>query len=286
LSKIAEMKNVLLSVFLAVAGMTLFAQNQAVRQPALVLVEGGKFMMGSDSGVAGDHPARQVEISSFCLGKYEITFGEFQRFVTATGYRTDAEQPDSVRVAKGWPAVRENTGTWCTYSTGIPVWSGDSLLPAGNISWNDAAAYCEWLSRETGRKYRLPTEAEWEYAARGGNKSKGFIYSGGNDPEEVAWYLMNARDKTHPVGQKAANELGLYDMTGNVREWCADWYSPSANSSSRGKDPTGPSSGTERVMRGGMWRDGDSTLPIWSRFHEPPYHSVLSFGFRVAVSVQ
>ncbi len=276
------MRKAFLLLILVASGPLLFAQKPAVKQPEMVLIEGGNFIMGSDSGKNDERPARNVGITSFYLGKFEITFGEFSRFVAATGYRTDAEQPEAVRVKNGLPPGPSPTGTWCSYSTGIPVSLSDTLFPAGNISWNDAAAYCEWLSRETGNKYRLPTEAEWEYAARGGKKSKGSLYAGGNDLGEVSWYLRNARNKTHPVGGKVPNELGLYDMTGNVREWCADWYSSSAYSGGPVNDPAGPSSGTERVMRGGMWRDGEISMRIPARFHENPHSCALGFGFRVA----
>jgi formylglycine-generating enzyme required for sulfatase activity len=123
--------------------------------------------------------------------------------------------------------------------------------PITGVSWNDAKAYCEWLSQKTGKTYRLPTEAEWEYAARGGSKSVGYKYSGSNNIDEVAWYDGNSGSKTHPVGQKKANELGIYDMSGNVWEWCGDWYG--SYSSSSQTNPIGAASGSNRVFRGGSW---------------------------------
>ena len=123
--------------------------------------------------------------------------------------------------------------------------------PVERVSWNEAQEFCQKLSTLIGKKYRLPTEAEWEYAARGGNKSKGYKYSGSNTIGDVAWYTSNSGRKTHPVGQKQPNELGIYDMSGNVWEWCYDWKG--SYSSSPQTNPTGPTSGSTRVFRGGSW---------------------------------
>lgn len=123
--------------------------------------------------------------------------------------------------------------------------------PVESVSWDDCQAFIAKLNRITGKRFRLPTEAEWEYAARGGSKSRGYQYAGGSNVGNVAWYYDNAGDETHPVGQLRANELGLYDMSGNVWEWCQDWYG--SYSSGSQTNPTGPSCGSDRVLRGGSW---------------------------------
>jgi outer membrane protein OmpA-like peptidoglycan-associated protein len=160
----------------------------------------------------------------------------------------------------------------------------DSLNPVGNISWNDAVEYCKWLSRETGKNFRLPTEAEWEYAAKGGVKSKGFKYVGGNNLDEVAWYLGNSDNRAHTVGKKMPNELDIYDMAGNIREWCSDWYGESYYKTSPVENPAGPDRGSHRVLRGGSWGSEADRMRISYRNNEFPYNSALGFGFRLAIS--
>jgi len=203
----------------------------------LVYVEGGSFQMGSNDGGSDEKPVHQVTVSSFYIGKYEVTQKEWQEVM--------GSNPSN--------------------------WKGDNL-PVEQVSWYDAVDYCNKRSRKEGltpcysgsgsnitcnwsaNGYRLPTEAEWEYAARGGNKSKGYKYSGSNDVGAVAWYDGNSGNKTHEVGTKAANELGIHDMSGNVWEWCWDWYNSGYYAKSPGSDPKGPGSGSSRVLRGGSWR--------------------------------
>ena len=127
----------------------------------------------------------------------------------------------------------------------------------------------------------MPTEAEWEYAARGGNKSKGYLYSGGNTLDNVGWYISN-RSSTHPVAQKAANELGLYDMSGNVREWCSDWYGTYSSSSQT--NPTGPSTGSGRIMRGGGWNRDATYCRVAHRGYGSPSERYNAYGVRLALS--
>jgi len=184
----------------------------------MVLVEGGTFEMGSNNGESDEKPVHSVTIKSFYIGKYEVT-------------------------QKEWVEIM---GTNPSY------FKGDNL-PVECVSWNDVQEYISKLNAKTGGKYRLPTEAEWEYAARGGNQSKGYTYSGSNTIDDVAWYYGNSNSKTHEVGTKGPNELGIYDMSGNVWEWCSDWNGESYYSSSPGTNPQGPTSGTYRVLRGGSW---------------------------------
>ncbi|MDR1119664.1 MAG: formylglycine-generating enzyme family protein [Dysgonamonadaceae bacterium] len=142
--------------------------------------------------------------------------------------------------------------------------------------------FIERLNAATGKQYRLPTEAEWEYAARGGNKSKGYKYSGSNSVENAAWMITNSGYATHPVGTKIANELGIYDMSGNVWEWCYDWYGPYPASAQN--NPAGASSGSDRVFRGGNWLRGAGYCRVAFRGNVSPGYSSRILGFRVACS--
>ena len=188
----------------------------------MVKVSGGTFTMGATSEQGSDadsdeKPTHQVTLSDYYIGKYEVT----------------QEQ---------WEAVMGSN----------PSYFKGANKPVERVSWNDCQEFIEKLNKLTGLKFRLPTEAEWEYAARGGNKSKDYKYSGSNSIGDVAWYWDNS-SKTHEVGTKAPNELGLYDMTGNVWEWCSDWYGSSYYSLSPSTNPIGPASGSCRVLRGGGW---------------------------------
>mgnify|MGYP001804168081 CR=1 FL=1 len=156
----------------------------------MVFVKGGTFNMGSNDGRDIEKPLHEVQVGDFYIGKYEVTQAQWRRIM--------GNSPSSF-----------NNCDDC---------------PIESVSWNDIQRFLKKLRKQTGQKYRLPTEAEWEYAARGGNKSKGFTYAGSNALADVAWYDSNSGNKTQPVGQKAPNELGIYDMSGNVWEWCTDWY--------------------------------------------------------------
>ena len=187
----------------------------------MVRVEGGTFRMGATSEQEDDawnreKPAHSVTLSSYYIGKTEVT-------------------------QTLWQAVMGSN----------PSYFKGADLPVENVSWNDCQEFIQKLNRLTGRNFRLPTEAEWEFACRGGNNSRGYKYSGSNNLGSVAWYDGNSGNKTHPVGTKAPNELGIYDMSGNVWEWCADWYGD--YSSGAQTNPTGPISGSCRVCRGGCW---------------------------------
>ena len=183
----------------------------------MVFVKGGTFTMGATAEQGSDaesdeKPTHSVTVSDFYIGKYEVTQAQ-------------------------WRSVMGKNPS---------CFSGDNN-PVETVSWNDIQKFIKKLNTKTGKRFRLPTEAEWEYAARGGNQSKGYKYSGSNSISEVAWYKDNSNSKTHPVGQKRPNELGIYDMTGNVCEYCQDWYG--SYSSSSQTNPTGPSSGNGHVLR-------------------------------------
>ena len=187
----------------------------------MIKVEAGTFMMGATSEMQNPYddekPVHQVTLTNdYYIGKYEVTQAL-------------------------WQSVMGSNPSY---------FKGDNL-PVENVSCDDCQEFISKLNRMTGRTFRLPTEAEWEYAARGGKKSRGYQYSGSSNISDVAWYDGNSGSKTHPVGTKQANELGLYDMTGNVWEWCQDWYYSYVSSSQT--NPTGAVSGSSRVRRGGSW---------------------------------
>jgi formylglycine-generating enzyme required for sulfatase activity len=214
-------------------------------------VEGGTFSMGSDKG-SDEKPIHTVSVNSFYIGATEVTFDQYDMFCKTTG----REKPND----EGW---------------------GRGKRPVINVSWNDAVAYCQWASEMAGTEIRLPTEAEWEYAARGGSKSRGFDYSGSSNVGEVAWYSGNSGGKTHEAATKQANELGIYDMSGNVWEWCADWYNENYYSQSPTSNPTGPNSGASRVLRGGSWFNGvDLYCRVASRYCGTPGNRNYNYGFR------
>ncbi len=204
----------------------------------MIPVSGGTFMMGARDGEpsAGSYekPLHQVTLSSFSIGETEVTQAL-------------------------WLAVMGSNPSYFT---------GDLNRPVEKVSWNDCQTFITKLNQMTGGNFRLPTEAEWEFAARGGNKSAGYIYAGSNTPGNVAWYSDNSGSTTHPVAQKQANELGLYDMSGNVSEWCSDWYDSDYYSVSPSVNPTGPESGYQRVSRGG--NHSNATLYIRVAFRNNP----------------
>ena len=219
----------------------------------LVYISGGTFTMGatSEQGSEADDyekPTHSVTLSSFYLCKYEVTQAL-------------------------WRAVMGNN----------PSYFKGNNLPVENVSWNDCQTFISRLNNLTGKNFRLPTEAEWEYAARGGNRSRGYKYSGSNTLSDVAWFDGNSGSKTHPVGTKSPNELGLYDMSGNVYEWCSDWYG--TYSSSAQTNPTGPSSGSDRVGRGGGWGNvAGRCRSSYRDYNSPDGRGNCGLGLRLALS--
>jgi len=277
-------KTLLSIVMITFFGAIAFSQTASVKMPDMVHVEGGTFIMGYNSGSSDEQPEHKVSVNNFYIGRFEVTYAEFRRFIVATGYITDSDQPDSVRMKNGLPHRSVNNGTWDKNANGSMIPLADSLKPVGNISWNDAVAYLKWLSKMTGKEFRLPTEAEWEFAAKGGTKSKGYKYIGGNDLNQVAWYLGNSDRRVHTGGQKLPNELGIYDMSGNVREWCNDWYSEFYYRVSPDSDPPGPAAGSNRVIRGGSWGSDGARMRASYRNKEFPYSAVRDYGFRPAIT--
>jgi len=217
----------------------------------MVLVEGGSFTMRNAKA-----DIRFVTVDSFFISKKMVTVTQFSYFIAATGYKTNAEKDSGSFVFDSNKWELRGQVNWQCDEHGRRQSVTDNLNPVLHVSPEDAKQFCNWLSKLTRKKFRLPTEAEWEYAARGGNKSKNFIYSGGNNIDEVAWYGGNSGGRVHPVALKKGNELGLYDMSGNAWEWCSDWYSESYYDTSSVKNPTGPKKGEEKICRGGSYLSG------------------------------
>ena len=252
----------------------------------MIMVEGGTFTMGEKEDrdsicTRVERPAHQVTVSSFYIDKYDVTVKEFEVFAKETGYKTDAEKGAGSSILKDTAWSRDSIINWRDNARGYPLYDNEKNNPVIHISLNDANEYCRWLTHKTGQTYRLPTEAEWEFAARGGNKSKGYKYAGSNSLDSVAWYIRNSHDKTHPVGQKKPNELGLYDMSGNVWQWCADRFDVSFYLLSPEKDPTGPIIGRFYVCRGGSFLHFANDCRIAMRTGREAWHQSSRHGFRV-----
>jgi len=263
--------------------ITLYAKWTTERhsgEPEMLFVEGGTFWMGSESGGNSERPAHQVTLSSFSIGKYEIT----QEQWTSIMGTTVVQQRDLVN-----PSIRIN-GEGDNYPMCFVSWNdivgttGSSMLINGITYYSNGFIYK--LNQLTGKNYRLPTEAEWEYAARGGNKNQGYEYSGSNNVDDVAVHGGNnsgtGRSK-QPVGTKMPNELGIYDMSGNVSEFCSDWFSESYYSFSPGINPLGPSEGSRRVQRGGNVDQQSSNLRVFRRINQSPNNRDAYWGFRLAL---
>ena len=217
----------------------------------MVRVEGGTFRMGATSEQEGEaysdeKPVHGVTLSSYYIGKTEVTQALWQAVMGSNPSRFEG-----------------------------------SDLPVECVSWNDCQEFIQKLNRLTGRNFRLPTEAEWEFACRGGNNSRGYKYSGSNNLGSVAWYEDNSGGQTHPVGTKAPNELGIFDMSGNVWEWCNDWYGNYTSNSQT--NPTGSQSGSRRVDRGGSWYYLAGRCRSSVRRYNRPTYRFRNLGLRLAL---
>ncbi len=211
----------------------------------MVRVEGGKFYMGDFNGNRDEQPKHAVIVKSFFIGKYEVTQNQWKAMM--------GKNPSKYKCGE---------------------------CPVESVSWDDAQLFINKLNDKVGsERYTLPTEAEWEYAATGGKKSKDYRYSGGDDPDEVGWYMNNSNDNIHKAGTKQPNELGICDMSGNVKEWCSDWYDDYHSGLQR--DPAGPATGDFRVIRGGGMTDTNVDCSSRYRSCGYPQYGFPNVGFRV-----
>jgi len=235
----------------------------------MISVEGGTFLMGSISDEFDERPFHRVTVSSFKISKYEITNVQYCNFMNDIGVSKAGNY-------RGKYIDVDNEYCQIKYESGkFRVEKGKENYPVILVTWRGAKAFCEWADG------RLPTEAEWEFAARGGNQSQGYIYSGSDNIDEVAWYYANSKNRTHPVGQKEPNELGIYDMSGNVLEWCSDWYGAYYYKDSPQNDPQGPDSRLKKVIRGGAWITSSNDCRCTNRNYLNHYSSEKHVGFRI-----
>lgn len=280
----------------------------------MVKVKGGCFQMGDTFGDGNkeEKPVHEVCVDGFSMGKYEMTVGQFRAFVEETGYVTDAEK--NTGGDNGcWTLERDSSGAW---SGGYKKWASwrkplqaelqpvEEQHPVSCVSWNDVAAFIAWLNRNSGRSYRLPTEAEWEYAARAGTSTRNYWGNGKND----ACRYANVADQSPlpsgsnwpgekhecndgytfvaPVGRFQPNTFGLYDMIGNVWEWTADWYGSDYYGQSPKQNPQGPISGSIRVNRGGSCCNSPAYVRAANRSFDGPAYRDYRLGFRLVAPVQ
>jgi formylglycine-generating enzyme required for sulfatase activity len=228
---------------------------------SMVFVKGGNFRMGNDLGQPDESPIHVVKMSDFYIGVYEITQKQWKEIMGA-----------------------DNNPS---------IYKGCDDCPVETVDWNQAQEFIKKLNKKTGLQYRLPTEAEWEYAAKGGVKTQAFKFCGGDAMYEVGWYKDNSMNRTHPVGQKKPNELGIFDMSGNVSEWCEDWYAP--YTIEKQEDPIGPletelfGNDKRKVIRGGAFRFSENISTVSDRQNAAPnldknYLPMAGVGFRLAMN--
>jgi len=271
-------------------------EARAKNLPEMLLIKGGHFDMGDTFGEGFDweKPAHKVTVSDFYIGKYAVTIAQFKAFIEDSGYQTDADKDGGSNIWNGKEWVKTKDVNWRCDVNGKVRPDSEHNHPVIHVSWNDAKACADWYSKKTGLKFRLPTEAEWEYAAREGGKKIRF----GNgkdiaDPKEINFAGSEAykkdysvageyRQKTVPVDSFQPNALGLHQMSGNVWEWCEDWY----HSDYKGAPADGSAwlspAGSYRVVRGGSWSDDPQGVRAAVRSGGAPGNRFNSFGFRLA----
>lgn len=223
---------------------------------SMIKVENGSFDMGSNdpNHYADERPVHKVVLRGFFLSKYEITQSQWRE------------------VMNGFPEGFTNKAC--------------DNCPMVSVSWQDIQSFLTTLNQKTGKKYRLPTEAEWEFAAKGGKINSGFLFSGGNDLQKIAWFADNSDGKIHPTGEKKANDLGIYDLSGNVQEWCQDFYNESYYKNSPPNNPINTQAADTRVVRGSSWNDTAEDARLTFRISENPAIKSDKIGFRVVLDAE
>ena len=236
-------------LFFNVLAVHVFGQksSNSLSNHEMVTVDGGTFQMLNKTNESKEKLYHSVTLNSYSIGKYEVSQAQWKALMVSNpSYHKDCDQ-----------------------------------CPVENVSWNEIQEFIQKLNAQTGKNYRLPTEAEWEFAAKGGNNSKGYIYSGSNDLSAVAWHSDNSDYKAQIIGGKQANELGIYDMSGNVWEWCSDWFGEL--SSSNETNPKGSLSGETRVLRGGGWDYWVNYCSVSGRHSAFPSDRIPFYGFRLVL---
>lgn len=225
----------------------------------MITIPAGEFLMGCDTGADNERPVHRVFVDEFAIGRFAVTNRLYHCCIEDAGHHAPA----------GWNDPRFNHPD----------------QPVTSVSWFDATAYCEWLSEKTGKLYRLPTEAEWERAARGGLEGK--LYSWGDEPpQDQPHYSQCWLNGPERVGGRPPNGFGLYDISENVHEWCSDWYDEHYYLDSPTRNPQGPPRGTRRASRGGSWRHQIKITRVAARSSIPPEFKYSDYGFRCAVSLR
>jgi len=308
------MKKVNRFVLIAIVFFGFTISLNAQIKPQMLLVEGGTFDMGNpftDAERKGDpdeKPVHSVTLDNFLIGKYEVTVKEYKQFINDKSFKDFSnlrehkmpEAPDSA-----WLAEHPDTKKYYPLPT-QKWWGWVDDFPMQHVTWYDAIAYCNWLSEKEGLQpcyfvnqdfgitvdlekngYRLPTEAEWEFAARGGKLSKNTLYSGSAKHEEVGWTDETTSYKgPEKVGTKKSNELGIFDMTGNVWEWCSDYYAKDFYARSPKKNPLNNSHNSWKVIRGGSWHYRPEYATITSRDGPEANYTNFNYGFRLVKKAQ
>ena len=238
------------------AGATYVEETNGLNMK-MIFVEGGTFMMGADDIIKDEglnaalrdaHPKHEVTLSSYYIGETEVT-------------------------QRQWTIVMGTTINDLAAEAKRPANSVGDNIPIYYVTWEQASQFCEKLSQLTGKKYVLPTEAQWEFAARGGNKSRGGVYSGGNTIDGLGWTKETSGKRVHPVAEAFRNDLDIYDMSGNVQEWCSDWYEDKYQAGPQ-TDPQGPSWSSTKVYRGGDYQNGQNRARVEHRLHDRPYDQI------------
>ena len=268
--------------------------NEAKAPLGMVWIKGGTFQMGSNEGEENEKPVHEATLDDFYMDETEVTVAQFERFINATGYQTDAEKEGNSYVLVDCIWKEESGVTWRDDVFGKPRPKSDYNHPVIHVSWNDADAYAKWADK------RLPTEAEWEYAARCGSKGYKYAWGNGNPSKSNGGNLQDETTQkeckwgniwedyndgffgTAPVKQFGSNCFGLYDMTGNVWEWCNDWYESDYYSKSPKSNPQGANTGNFRVLRGGSWLNFPDYCRLAIRYRNNPANRFFNDGFRFA----